>query len=62
MELMDSETQEVIRVLTRLARGDVALVRSALALHERDLADHERDGAEKVVDYIRTQMKAREAA
>ena len=44
---MNKQTEEAIRLLTRLARGDVALVRSALLKHERN-------GVESVIDYIRT--------
>jgi hypothetical protein len=45
MELMNNETEEAIRLLTRLARGDVALVRSALI-------QHERHGVDAVISYI----------
>jgi len=55
VELMNQQTEEAIRLLTRLARGDVALVQSALLRHERD-------GVEKVISYIKTKRKLREAA
>jgi hypothetical protein len=47
VELMNKQTEEAIRLLTRLARGDVALVRSALLKHERN-------GVDSVIEYIRT--------
>jgi hypothetical protein len=55
MELMDDETEEAIRMLTRLAHGDVALVWAALAKHERD-------GVDKVIDYIKGHRKTHQAA
>jgi hypothetical protein len=55
MELMDDETEDAIRLLTRLARGDVTLVRTALQKHERD-------SVESVIEYIRLHRKERKAA
>ena len=55
MDLMTDRTERAISLLTRLARGDVALVRLALLKHERD-------GVEKVIEFIRQSLKNREAA
>lgn len=53
MELMNDRTQEAIRLLTRLAGGDVSLVRMALL-------EHERDGVGKVIEYIERAVSNRE--
>jgi hypothetical protein len=51
---MNDRTEKAIHLLTRLARGDVALVRSALLKHERD-------GVDKVIGYIEDVLNRREA-
>jgi hypothetical protein len=48
---MNDRTEEAIRLLTRLARGDVSLVGSALLKHERD-------GVEKVIAYVKANRAA----
>ncbi len=55
VELMNDQTEEAIRLLTRLARGNVALVRSALLAHEID-------GVEKVIACIKKNLKTQTAA
>ncbi len=52
---MNDGTEEAIRLLTRLARGDVSLVRSALVKQERH-------GVEAVIAYIKDVLKQREEA
>jgi hypothetical protein len=55
VELMNNQTEEAVRLLTRIARGDVAVVRLALLRHERD-------GVEAVINYIKAKRKIRQAA
>ncbi len=46
MELMDSQTETAIRLLTRLAYGNVALVREALVKNEGKDVD-------AIIQYVR---------
>jgi hypothetical protein len=55
MELMSDETEKVMRALTRLAKGDVSLVRSALL----QFGDQ---GIDPVIEYILSQQRDSKAA
>jgi hypothetical protein len=52
---MDDETEEGVRLLARLARGDVRRVRGALAAREPE-------GVDDVIKYSRSHRKEREPA
>jgi hypothetical protein len=55
MELMDDETEKVIRALTRLAKGDIGLVRAALRRHGDQ-------GIDPVIEFILAHQRDSKAA